>query len=287
MHRTEPPVGVHWPGPGPSYASRCLLRPLLRPKHMRSAEACASPLPPTSLPPTSTPTPHRARPTELRPLGAVCCALSCFCHSDWPSQAPLPSAFMWLFSILPVLHQLRLPSITCPKTHLICPLVQTTSMAATGLLPDHSVPGGLMSHPNPHPTGCPPTELAGRPLRLCIHVILPSPQPWGVGRSNLSPYVPDKETGAPRVSCPSKVTRPESGRAGPSSMPASALAPRCLFASPCHSLSPLVAEQWGTQRDPDQHLSDSHIRTAKLKRTPVPASPCCQFSTCKTGTRTA
>lgn len=93
MHGTEPPAGVHRPGPGPSYASRCLLRP----QHMRSAEACASPLPPTSLPPTSTQTPHRTRPTELQPLGSVCCALSCFCHSDWPSQAPLPSAFAWLF----------------------------------------------------------------------------------------------------------------------------------------------------------------------------------------------
>lgn len=81
---------------------------------------------------------------------------------------PLPSC--GFFSILSVLHQLRLPSITCPKTHPICPLVLTASMAPTGLLPDHSVPGGLMSHPNPHHPGAQSSSpFPAHPDRMSTH----------------------------------------------------------------------------------------------------------------------
>lgn len=103
------------------------------------------------------------------------------------------------------------------------PLPQTTSVHS------FSVRGGLTPTPHSHGprahssspfpgepnlTGCPSTELAGGPLRLCTRYLAMA-KAQGEGESNPTPRVTDKETGAPRVRWLPKVMQPEGRCGGP------------------------------------------------------------------------
>ena len=146
---------------------------------------------------------------------------------------PLPASPLWAHpgptALSPTWHPLPLPcpsSCSCP---LLPALQHTASLRGSHPhSPDPFWPLLLWAwwappppytplssrHPRAHPsrpfpgrpnlTGCLGTELAGRPPRLCAHVILPSPQPEGcVGGSNPTPRVTDKDTGAPGLDvCP-------------------------------------------------------------------------------------
>ena len=146
-------------------------------------------------------------------------------------------------------------------------------------------------------SGSPPTMLEGCPLKLCTHII--SRPPWPSERSNPTPHVTDKETGAPRVRCLSKVVRTEcrhgrprascSEAAEPSVLPASLLpqCPRCL--SYPLLLSPTVTRaqsRAGTREDPTNACLTQCCTGTTKEDTCCLLLQCCQFSLSKTGTRT-
>ena len=120
-------------------------------------------------------------------------------------------------------------------------------------------------------SGSPPTVLEGCPLKLCTHII--SWPPWPSERSNPTPHVTDKETGAPRVRCLSKVVWTERRRGRPWASCSEAAEPLVLPASllpqcpGCLSYPLLLTKPYSHQsteqswysRGPDQRLSDSML----------------------------